>query len=140
MPKVLVIESDVASQGLLDALQYFPGFTLLKEQQSANGLRTAVEAIPQLIIVDESMPPLDGIELLPLLRSLTDSPIIVKGAGGRQAAAKAMLQGADVYLVRSVSVNEVLARVHALLSRLVTGREPSEGAYSEVDPEYSDRE
>ena len=124
MNKVLVIESDDHPAGLTAALQA-AGFTVFKERQSGNGLRTAVEVVPQVIIVDENMPPLDGDELLPLLRSFTDSLIIVKGEGGGPAAATALLQGADLYLVRSVTIMEVLVRIHALLRRLAIAQEES---------------
>ena len=66
MLNVLVIDNDENPAGLAAALQK-SGFTVFKEQQSGNGLRTAVEVAPRLIIVDENMPPLDGTELLPLL-------------------------------------------------------------------------
>ena len=122
MNKVLVIESDDASEELIDALRA-AGFAVFKEWHSGDGLRRGVEVVPQLIILDESMPPLDGTELVPLLRSFTDSLIIIKGDGGRHRAAKAMLEGADVYLVRSVTVEEVLVRIHALLRRLAIAQE-----------------
>ena len=53
------------------------------------------------------MSPLDGTELVSLLRSFTDSLIIVKGVGRAAAAATALLMEADVYLVRSVTIMEV---------------------------------
>ena len=68
---------------------------------------SCVEVAPQIIILDESMPPLDGTELVSLLRSFTDSLIIVKGVGRAAAAATALLMEADVYLVRSVTIMEV---------------------------------
>ena len=129
MNTVLVIDSDEGRRSLVTALQG-AGFRVVEEVESGNGLRRAVEEVPGAIIMDEDMPPIDGIELLPVLRSFTDSLIVVKGSGGGLAAAQALLQGADLYLPRGVSVKEVLVRVHALLRRLVTGREPSEGAYS----------
>ena len=55
---------------------------------------------------------------------ITDSLIIVKGQGG-QAATNAMLQGADLYLVRSVTAKEILVRVYALLRRWTIAQEES---------------
>ena len=116
MNKVLIIESDEDPSGPADALQAL-GITVFKEQQSGNGLRTMVDVVPQLIILDENMPPLDGIELLPLMNRFTDSLIIIKGEGRGLAAPKAMLQGADLYLDRWVTEKEILAHVRALLRR-----------------------
>ncbi len=128
MKTVLVIDSDEDRRSLVTALQG-AGFRVLEEVESGNGLRKAVDEDPGAIIIDEDMPPIDGIELLPVLRSFTDSLIVVKGSGGGQVAAQALLQGADLYLPRWASVKEVLARVHALLRRLVAGRESSQEAY-----------
>ena len=65
----LVIDRDQECPSLVTALQD-SGFRVVEEEEeSGNGLRTAVEVVPYLIIVDESMPPLDGIDLLLLLRS-----------------------------------------------------------------------
>ena len=60
-----------------------------------------------------------------MLRSFTDSLIIVKGEDGALVAAKAMLQGADLYLVRSVKAKEVLVRVDALMRRRAIAQEES---------------
>jgi two-component system alkaline phosphatase synthesis response regulator PhoP len=55
--------------------------------------------------------------LLPLLRRLTESPIIVLGSGGEMAMVRALFQGADFYLTRPVNVRELIARIRALLRR-----------------------
>ena len=124
MNKVLVIESDDASEALIDALRA-AGFAVFWEWHSGNGLRTAVEVVPQVIIVDENLPPLDGNDLVPLLRSFTDSLIIVKGEGEGPAAATALPQGADLYIARSVTIMEYLVRIRALLRRLTIAQEES---------------
>jgi DNA-binding response OmpR family regulator len=97
----------------------------MEDVESGSGLSRAIEEVPAAIIMDEDMSPIDGIELLPVLRSYTDSLIVVKGSGGGQAAAQALLLGADIYLPRSVSVKEALTRIHALLRRLATRTESS---------------
>ncbi len=129
MNTVLVIDREDDRQILVSALED-AGFKVMVEVESGNGLRRAVEEVPGAIILDEDMPPLDGVELLPVLRSFTDSLIVVKGSGQGLAATQALLQGADLYLPRSVSVKEVLVRVHALLRRLLNGKNPSAKAYS----------
>ena len=124
MKTVLVIDSDEGRRSLVTALQG-AGFRVMEEVESGNAMRRVAKEHPGAIIMDEDMPPIEGIELLPFLRSFTDSLIVVKGSGGGPVAAQALLQGADVYLVRSVSVREVLARVHALSRRWAIAREES---------------
>ena len=63
------------------------------------------------------MPPMDGVDLLPELRRVTDSPIITLGIGGEMATVQALLSGADFYLARPVSLRELMARIRALLRR-----------------------
>jgi len=128
MKTVLVIDSEDDRQSLVSALEG-EGFKVMVEVESGSGLRRAVEEIPGAIIIDEDMPPIDGVELLPVLRSFTDSLIVVKGSGQGLAATQALLQGADLYIPRAVSIKEVLVRVHALLRRLVTESEPMEWAF-----------
>ena len=117
MKTVLLIDTEENSHDLVSALQG-EGFKVMVEVESGNGLRRAVEEIPGAIIMDEDMPPLDGVELLPVLRSFTETLIIVKGSGEGLAATQALLQGADVYLPRFISIKEVLVRIRTLLRRL----------------------
>lgn len=73
-----------------------------------------MQRTPGLVIMSESMPPLDTIELLPLARRLTSSPIIVIGDGGETAVVKCLLQGADVYLSKPVNCRELHIRARSL--------------------------
>ena len=115
MTTILVIDSKEDSQGLVPALQG-EGFKVMVERESGNGLRRAVEEVPDAIILDEDMPPLDGGKLLPILRSFTDALIFVKGSGG-EFATSYIVEGADSYLPQFTSVKEILFRIHALLRR-----------------------
>ena len=76
-----------------------------------------IDDAPRIVIVSEEMSPIDEVELLPVLRRLTDSPIITVGSGGEMAMVQALLQGADVYLTRPVNIRELMARIRALLRR-----------------------
>ena len=69
------------------------------------------------MLLAEGMPSLDGLEMLPLTRRLTASPIIVLGEGGETAVVKALLQGADMYLRKPVNDAELLSRVRAVTRR-----------------------
>ncbi len=108
MTTILVIDSKEDSQGLVSAMRG-TGLRVFVEAESCDGLRRAVEEIPNAIILDEDMPPMDGGELLPILRSFTGALIIVKGSGEGTAAAQALRQGADFYLPRDAGVDEFLS-------------------------------
>ena len=124
MTTILVIDNKGDSQGLVSAMRG-NGLRVLVEVESGNGLRRAVEEIPSAIILDENMPPMDGGELLPILRSFTDALIVVKGSGEELAMTHAVDHGADAYLPPFISVDETLARFHAVLRRSRTIRKPN---------------
>lgn len=71
------------------------------------------------------MESLAGVELLPVVRRLTESPIIAVGSGAQMDMVQSLLQGADMYLARPVNVREFMARIRALLRRYAAARGPS---------------
>ncbi len=117
----LVIDSDEGRRSVVLALQD-AGFRVIEAEKSSDGLRITLEESPRIVIVSEDMPPIGDVELLPVLRRLTESPIIAVGSGGEMAMVQALLQGADVYLTRPVSIRELLARIRALLRRYGAAR------------------
>ena len=110
---ILGIDQDLRFS-VLDLLQT-EGFEPVVIEDSSDGVARVMQGNPALVIMSEDMLPLEGVELLPLLRRLTASPIIVVGAGGETAVVKALLQGADMYISRPINYRELLSRVRALL-------------------------
>ena len=90
------------------------GFEVISEADSGDGVSRLIQRSPGLVIMSESMPPLDTVELLPLTRRLTNAPIIVIGDGGETAVVKCLLQGADVYLSKPVNCRELHIRARSL--------------------------
>jgi DNA-binding response OmpR family regulator len=117
----LIIDVDENRQSVVLALQQ-SGFRVTEALESGEGVKATLDGSPYVIVVGEEMPPINGVELLPVLRRLTDAPIIVLGAGGEMAMVQALLQGADVYLVRPVNLREFMARVRALMRRYGAAR------------------
>ena len=70
-----------------------------------------------VIIVDSNMPTIKTNEMLPGLRRITKIPIIVVGRGGEHALVQSLKAGADYYVSRLVSQQELVERVRALLRR-----------------------
>jgi DNA-binding response OmpR family regulator len=117
----LIIDVDENRQSVVLALQQ-AGFRVTEALESGEGVKATLDGSPYVIVVGEEMPPINGVDLLPVLRRLTDAPIIVLGAGGEMAMVQALLQGADVYLVRPVNLREFMARVRALMRRYGAAR------------------
>lgn len=83
------------------------------------GLQRIVRAAPDLVILDMGLPDLDGAELLKMVRAVSDVPIIVATARGEDRdVVRTLESGADDYLVKPFSVEQLAARVEAVLRRI----------------------
>ena len=118
MTEVLVIEDDEAISDLLRRGLTYEGYRVTVAQDGTNGLRVARDAPPDLVVLDLMLPGLDGLEVCRRLRAADDVPIPVltaRGAVGDRIAG--LDSGADDYMVKPFSIDELLARVRALLRR-----------------------
>ena len=114
---VLIIEIDPSFRRALTEVFQREGIEVVAEVDSGGGVARIMQRAPGVVLMAEEMPSLDGVELLPLARRLTSSPIIVVGDGGDTAVVKALLQGADMYLRKPVNYLELLSRIRALARR-----------------------
>ncbi|MFI9593843.1 response regulator [Nonomuraea sp. NPDC052265] len=84
----------------------------------ASALRAAVDAAPDLVILDLGLPDLDGVEVIHGLRGWSAIPIIVlSGRAGNQDKIEALDAGADDYVTKPFGIDELLARVRAVTRR-----------------------
>jgi len=83
-----------------------------------DGLHAIVDSSPDLVILDLGLPDLDGMELLKMIRAVSDVPVIVATARGEEPDIVLSLDnGADDHLVKPFSVEQLEARVRAVLRR-----------------------
>ncbi|MCZ6461395.1 MAG: response regulator transcription factor [Actinobacteria bacterium] len=83
-----------------------------------DGLQTVIGSSPDLVILDLGLPDLDGMELLKMIRAVSDVPVIVATARGEEPDIVLSLNaGADDHLVKPFSVEQLEARVRAVLRR-----------------------
>jgi two-component system KDP operon response regulator KdpE len=82
------------------------------------GISLAIETTPELVILDLSLPDMDGLEVCRELRTWMGSPILVLSVRGNESdKVMALDLGADDYLTKPFSAGELLARMRALLRR-----------------------
>lgn len=114
--KVLAI-GEAISVDVISAL-VAAGFRVEVAQDYPQGLRRLDETSPDLVIIDEMLPGVNGWEACSRFRQVSDVPVILLGADrSGEAVAKAIDQGADAYMVKPISTNELEARVNALFRR-----------------------
>lgn len=119
METMLIIEDDAAMlRGLKDNFT-FAGYTVLTADDGEKGLDAALEAKPDLILLDIMLPKINGYEICRLLRKeKLEMPIIMLTAKGEESDIVLGLNlGADDYVTKPFSIKELLARVNAFLRR-----------------------
>ena len=95
------------------------GYDIVTAHDGAAALNAAIEHHPDLVMLDLGMPRLDGVAVIEGLRGWTQVPIlVVSGRTGALDKVQALDAGADDYVTKPFSIDELLARIRALSRRL----------------------
>lgn len=116
---VLIIEDDPTMlRGLKDNFE-FKGYRTQTAADGEEGLAAAFREKPDLIILDVMLPKMNGFEICQQIRGAgLDMPIIMLTAKGQEEdVVRGLNLGADDYVTKPFSINELLARVNAFLRR-----------------------
>jgi DNA-binding response OmpR family regulator len=126
--KILVVDDDPDVLRLVKFVLHTAGYQVITATNGAEGLSKAQSEQPRLVILDVMMPEISGLEVCWRLRDIPETahlPIIIVSAKGEVPDRVTGLHaGADDYLVKPVSADELLARVVALLSRTQRAKSP----------------
>lgn len=121
MKKILVIEDEAETRDNLVLMLEMEGFKPFAAPNGRKGVELARRELPDVILCDVSMPELDGYGVLEALRAdakTVSIPFIFLTAKGDKKDLRAgMNLGADDYLTKPASAEEVLAAIHTRLSR-----------------------
>jgi len=119
MPSVVIIEDEQRIRELVARVLADRGHDVETSSTAMGGLQAVVRSVPDLVILDMGLPDLDGSELLKMIRAVTDVPIIVATARSEDRdIVRTLDAGADDYLVKPFSVEQLEARVRAVLRRV----------------------
>src|SRR5438046_1778894 len=116
--RVLVIDDDADIRGLVTELLGRAGHEVEGAADGRLGLRAFHKSQPDLVVLDVSMPELDGWQTLERIRDLSDVPVLMLTARGDELErVRGLKAGADDYVVKPFGRQELVARVQALLRR-----------------------
>jgi DNA-binding response OmpR family regulator len=117
--RVLVVEDEVALGRLIARVLQEEGFQALLEHTGDTGLARAVEVRPEAVILDLSLPGMDGLQVCRELRvrALTMPVIMLTARDAIPERVRGLDAGADDYLTKPFAIEELLARLRAQLRR-----------------------
>jgi len=116
--RILVVDDELSIIKLLRANLETKGYEVLAAMDGAEALQVIEKELPDLIILDIMMPKIDGFEVCRRIREWSQIPIIMLSARHNvEEKAKCLNSGADDYITKPFGVNELIARVRAILRR-----------------------
>ena len=110
--KILLIEDDASIIRFLSLSLDKNGYKVIEARNGIEGISLFMSDNPDLILLDLGLPDIDGMEVLRQIRQKSDVPIIVVSARGQEREKiSALDQGADDYVTKPFSAEELLARI-----------------------------
>ena len=118
MLRILLVEDDDDIRAALGRALTAQGVTVAAVARGSDALGRLAEFAPDAVILDLGLPDLDGADVLAMIRSLGEVPVLVATARDDEHEIVRLLNaGADDYIVKPYSAAQVLARVRAVLRR-----------------------
>ena len=133
-PLILVVEDDLAVARLISTTLETRNYQYHRVQNGAGALLEAASARPDLILLDLGLPEMDGIDVIRKIRGWSNVPILVVSARSDDTdKVSALDAGADDYLTKPFSVEELLARLRVALRRVILPARVTRPAYTRTE-------
>ena len=118
---ILIADGDPVVRRFLGALLANNGYRVHEAEDGDAALRAVAELRPRLVLLDVVLPGKDGFELINIMKSdpgTRDLPVMVLSVRDREEdVVKALSLGAEDYMIKPFSTQELLARIRKILSR-----------------------
>jgi DNA-binding response OmpR family regulator len=125
--RILVVDDESDIRGLLRVLLERAGHEVVEAPDGNEALRVFYARQPELVILDVTMPGLDGISTLQRIRDLSDVPVMLLTARADELdKVRGLRSGADDYVTKPFGREELIARVDAQLRRATGGDAPGD--------------
>jgi two-component system KDP operon response regulator KdpE len=126
--RILLVDDEVSIQRAVAPLLRSRGYDVEVAGTGTDALKALADHQPDLIILDLGLPDLEGTEVCRRIRNESKVPIVVLSArGGEQDKVSALDLGADDYVTKPFSPEELLARIRVALRRVFTVEAPEAG-------------
>jgi DNA-binding response OmpR family regulator len=135
--RILVVDDEPRMIKFIRLNLEHDGFDVVEAADGLAALKQVRDSLPDLVLLDVSMPELDGFETLRLLREISSVPVIMLTARGEEDdRVRGLELGADDYVIKPFSPRELVSRVKAVLRRTET-TPPAEKSTITVDDRLS---
>ena len=134
MPKkILIVEDEANIRELLRLYLEREGYTVLEAENGVEGIKKWKSDKPDMLLLDVMMPVMDGWAVCREIRAESDVPIIMLTAKGETADRVSGLEmGADDYIVKTLEMPEVIARVRAVFRRMAPDDAPEKLSFDNL--------
>lgn len=122
--RALVVDDEKTIRRFLKTALVSQGYTVFEASNGSEALAESVSCHPDVIIMDLGLPDIDGVEVTRQIRQRTKTPIIILSVRDRETdKIHALDVGADDYLTKPFNAGELLARLRAVMRRLLPQNE-----------------
>ena len=127
-PNILVVEDDAPVRNLITTTLKAHDYKYITAKNGASAILEASSHNPDIVLLDLGLPDMDGVEFIKKIRTWSNMPIIVISARSEDTdKIEALDAGADDYLTKPFSVEELLARLRVTQRRLASAKGESSG-------------
>ena len=123
--KILIIEDDKAISRLLSISLNTNKYETVVAENGATGISLFLSDNPDLILLDMGLPDMDGMEVLQQIKHISNIPIVIVSARGKEREkVEALDAGADDYVTKPFNIGELLARLRVCFRKTIVREYP----------------
>lgn len=134
IPPILIVEDDKAVRSLISTTLELHDYPFISASSGTEALSMALSHNPDIVLLDLGLPDIDGITVIEKIRAWSNLPIIIISARSEDLdKIEALDAGADDYLTKPFSVDELLARIRVTQRRLIALQSKDSDGHSKFE-------